>query len=125
VNSSDDLIVQPWLGFSWEGFVIEQILICLEAQGTHYEPYFFRTNDGHELDLLLILNGKKWGFEIKLSGSPGRDEFDGLNKAAEMVGADRKLLISRTRREIEGTDVVSTNLYGVLRLLKGKSTDIS
>jgi len=125
VNSSDDLIVQPWVGFSWEGFVIEQILICLEAQGTHYEPYFFRTNDGHELDLLLILNGKKWGFEIKLSGSPGRDEFDGLNKAAEMVGADRKLLISRTRREIEGTDVVSTNLYGVLRLLQGKSTDKS
>ena len=125
VNSSDDLIVQPWVGFSWEGFVIEQILICLEAQGTHYEPYFFRTNDGHELDLLLILNGKKWAFEIKLSGSPGRDELDRLKKAAEMVGADRKLLISRTRREIEGTDVVSTNLYGVLRLLQGKSTDIS
>jgi predicted AAA+ superfamily ATPase len=120
VNSSDDLIVQPWVGFSWEGFVIEQILICLEAQGTHYEAYFFRTNDGHELDLLLILNGKKWGFEIKLSSSAGRDEFDRLNKAAEMVGADRKLLISRTRREIEGTDVVSTNLYGVLRLLEGK-----
>jgi predicted AAA+ superfamily ATPase len=125
VNSSDDLIVQPWVGFSWEGFVIEQILICLEAQGTHYEAYFFRTNDGHELDLLLILNGKKWGFEIKLSSSAGRDEFDRLSKAAEMVGADRKLLISRTRREIEGTDVVSTNLYGVLRLLEGKSTDAS
>jgi len=125
VNSSDDLIVQPWVGFSWEGFVIEQILICLEAQGTHYEAYFFRTNDGHELDLLLILNGKKWGFEIKLSGSPGRDEIDRLHKAAEMVGADRKLLISRTRIEIEGTDVVSTNLYGVLRLLQGKNTNIA
>jgi len=125
VNSSDDLIVQPWVGFSWEGFVIEQILICLEAQGTHYEAYFFRTNDGHELDLLLILNGKKWGFEIKLSGSPGRDEIDRLNKAAEMVGADRKLLISRTRIEIEGTDVVSTNLSGVLRLLQGKNTNIA
>jgi len=125
VNSSDDLIVQPWVGFSWEGFVIEQILICLEAQGTHYEAYFFRTNDGHELDLLLILNGKKWGFEIKLSGSPGRDEIDRLHKAAEMVGVDRKVLISRTRREIKGRDVVSTNLYGVLRLLQGKNTDIS
>jgi predicted AAA+ superfamily ATPase len=125
VNSPDDLIVQPWVGFSWEGFVIEQILICLEAQGSHYEAYFFRTNDGHELDLLLILNGKKWCFEIKLSGSPGRDEFDRLNKAAEMVGADRKLLISRTKREIEGADVVSCNLYGVLRLLQDKNTGIS
>jgi hypothetical protein len=102
--------------------VIEQILICLEAQGTHYEAYFFRTNDGHELDLLLICNGKKWGFEIKLSGSPGRDELDRLKKAAAMVGADRKLLISRTRREIEGADVVSTNLYGVLRLLQSKNS---
>lgn len=125
VNSSDDLIAQPWVGFSWEGFVIEQILICLEAQGSHYEAYFFRTNDGHELDLFLVLNGKKWGFEIKLSGSPGRDELDRLKKAAEMVGADRKVLISRTRREIEGADVVSTNLYGVLRLLQGKSRDRS
>lgn len=125
VNSSDDLIVQPWVGFSWEGFVIEQILICLVAQGSHYEAYFFRTNDGHELDLLLILNGKKWAFEIKLSGSPGRDELDRLEKAAEMVGADRKVLISRTRREIEGADVVSTNLYGVLRLLQGKNRNRS
>ena len=122
VTSSDDLIVQPWVGFSWEGFVIEQILICLEAQGTHHEAYFFRTNDGHELDLLLILNGKKWAFEIKLSGSPGRDELDRLKKAAAMVGADRKVLISRTRREIEGADVVSTNLYGVLRLLQSKNS---
>ena len=121
VNRLDDLIVQPWVGFSWEGFVIEQILICLEAQGTHYEAYFFRTNDGHELDLFLILNGKKWAFEIKLTGSPGRDELDRLKKAAEMVRADRKVLISRTRREIEGADVVSTNLYGVLRLLQGKN----
>jgi len=125
VNSSDDLIAQPWVGFSWEGFVIEQILICLEAQGSHYEAYFFRTNDGHELDLFLVLNGKKWGFEIKLSGSPGRDELDRLKKAAEMVGADRKVLVSRTRREIEGAGVVSTNLYGVLRLLQGKSRDRS
>ena len=119
VTSSDDLIVQPWVGLSWESFVIEQILICLEAQGTHYEAYFFRTNDGYELDLLLIINGKKWAFEIKLSGFPGRDDLERLQKAAAMVGADKKLLISRTQREIEGTDVVSTNLYGVLRLLQG------
>jgi len=119
VTSSDDLIVQPWVGFSWEGFVIEQILICLEAQGIHHEAYFFRTNDGYELDLLLILNGKKWAFEIKLSGSPGRDELARLKKAAAMVEADKKLLISRTQREIKGADVVSTNLHGVLRLLQG------
>ena len=121
INSYNDLIVQPWVGLSWEGFVIEQILVCLDTQKTHYEAYFFRTNDGHEIDLVLILHGKKWAFEIKLSGSPGRDELDRLKKVAEMVGADRKILISRTKREIKGADVVSTNLHGVLRLLQGNN----
>ena len=121
INSYNDLIVQPWVGLSWEGFVIEQILVCLDTQKTHYEAYFFRTNDGHEIDLVLILYGKKWAFEIKLSGSPGRDELDRLKKVAEMVGADRKILISRTKREIKGADVVSTNLHGVLRLLQGNN----
>ena len=118
VHSSDDLIVKPWVGLSWEGFIIEQILICLDTREGDYEAYFFRTNDGHELDLLLIINGIKWAFEIKLSGSPGRYEMDRLKKAAEMVGADRKVLISRTRRPIEGADVISTNLVGVLRMFQ-------
>lgn len=125
VTGMDDLIVQPWVGFSWEGFVIEQILTCLEAQGIHSDVYFFRTNDGYELDLLLIRDGKKWAFEIKLSSSPGRDELNRLQKAAEMVGADRKVLISRTRKEIKGRDVISTNLYGVFRLLHDRNGEIS
>jgi uncharacterized protein len=125
VTGMDDLIVQPWVCFSWEGFVIEQILTCLKAQGIHSDAYFFRTNDGYELDLLLIRDGKKWAFEIKLSSSPGKDELDRLQKAAEMVGADRKVLISRTRKEVKGRDSVSTNLCGVLRLLKDKNREIS
>jgi predicted AAA+ superfamily ATPase len=125
VNSLDDLLAQPWVGLSWEGFLIEQILICLDVQGSHYEAYFFRTNDGYEVDLLLILDGKKWAFEMKLSGSPGRDEVDRLKKTGDMVGADRKVLVSRTKTEIEGPDVVSTNLYGALRLLQDKSRDRS
>jgi predicted AAA+ superfamily ATPase len=125
VTGMDDLIVQPWVGFSWEGFVIEQILNCLKAQGIHSDAYFFRTNAGYELDLLLIHNSKKWAFEIKLSSSPGRDELDRLQKAAEMVGADTKVLISRTRKEIKGRDVISTNLYGVLRLLHDRNGEIS
>jgi hypothetical protein len=42
-----------------------------------------------------------------------------------MVGADRKILISRTRKEIKGRDAISTNLYGVLRLLHDRNGDIS
>lgn len=121
VKSFDHLINQPWVGFSWEGFVIEQILACLNSSGRDREPYFFRTSDGHELDLVLLLDGKTWAFEIKLSGSPGGSDLDKLKKTSEMIGADKMALISRTRSAIEGKDIVSTNLAGILGLIEGVS----
>ena len=41
------LLNQPWVGASWEGYVIEQIIGELAARGERVEPYFFRTSDGH------------------------------------------------------------------------------
>jgi hypothetical protein len=117
VNNFDHLLSQPWVGFSWEGFVIEQILACLESQGCNYEPYFFRTSDGHELDLVLLLDGKIWAFEIKLSGTPNLNELIKLRKTAKMIEADRMVLISRTKDEITGEGVISTNLHGILEIL--------
>ncbi len=117
VNSFDQLIIQPWAGFSWEGFVIEQILSCLDSLGVNKQPYFFRTSDRHELDLVLVLNGEIWAFEIKLSGSVGRKEMDKLKRTSEMIGADKMVLISRTRKEIRGDHIVSTHLAGILRLM--------
>ena len=113
----DNLIIQPWVGFSWEGFVIEQILVYLETQGRDNEAYFFRTSDGHELDLLLILDGKRWAFEIKLSSSPGKNELERLKKTADMVRADIKVLISRTKRIIRGKDTISANVSGIIKEL--------
>ena len=117
VKNIDSLITQPWVGFSWEGFVIEQILVCLDSLGHDREPYFFRTSDGHELDLVLMLDGKIWAFEIKLSGSPGINDLDKLKKTSEMIGADRMVLISRARKEAVGKNILSTNLTGILRLM--------
>ena len=111
------LIIQPWVGFSWEGFVIEQILSCLDSLGHSRQPYFFKTSDGHELDLVLMFNGEIWAFEIKLSGSSGRKEMDKLKRTSEMIGADKMVLVSRTRKEIRGKHIVSTHLPGILRLM--------
>lgn len=120
VSSMGDLIIQPWVGFSWEGFVIEQILICLEIQDKTYEAYYFRTGDGYELDLVLKIDGEIWGFEIKLSSAPGKRELDGLKKTAEMIGVDKMALVSRTKKEIKGTDIISTNIDGILKMLSSK-----
>jgi predicted AAA+ superfamily ATPase len=117
INSFDDLIVQPWVGLSWEGWVIEQILNCLAAHDIPHETYHFRTIDGYELDLLLIINGEKWAFEIKLTSAPGIGELDRLKKASSMIGAGKSVLVSRTREPVAGSDIISTNINGILEIL--------
>ena len=53
-------------GASWEGFAIEQTLL---AHGEH-DAYFYRTQRGAELDLMLLRGGKRFGFEFKCSDAP-------------------------------------------------------
>jgi predicted AAA+ superfamily ATPase len=117
VREMDDLFVQPWVGGSWEGWVIEQIFVCLGIHDIDYEAYYFRTRDGYELDLVLRLFGKLWAFEIKLSSAPDKRDLDGLTKTAAMISADRWVLISRTAESIKGPAGISTNLGGAVNAI--------
>jgi uncharacterized protein len=56
----------PVVGGSWEGFIIEQIL----AQLPKARAYYWRTQAGAELDLLLFLKGQRIGIEIKRADAP-------------------------------------------------------
>ena len=56
----------PVVGGSWEGFVIEQLLGRLP----NANPYYWRTQAGAELDLLLFLKGRRIGIEIKRADAP-------------------------------------------------------
>lgn len=58
----------PKLGASWEGMALESIIALHRA-----EPeacYFWAIHQGAELDLLIIKDGKRMGFEIKYSLQP-------------------------------------------------------
>ncbi|PAZ01351.1 MAG: hypothetical protein CAK90_00650, partial [Spartobacteria bacterium AMD-G4] len=78
VQNIDHLYNQPWVGYSWEGFVVEQVLASLDLFGLSAEPYFFRTSDGIESDLLLDWAGERWAIEIKLTSDPTRTMVKGL-----------------------------------------------
>ena len=67
----DELMLQPWVGLSWEGWGIEQICITLKNLGADFEPYYFRTSDGYELDLLLKYKTNLWAIEMKLAVGAG------------------------------------------------------
>lgn len=109
------LLDQPWVGASWEGFVIEQILAHLAQRDRVAEAYFFRTSDQHEVDLLLDLGTQLWAVEIKLTASPGPDDLRRLNRAADLVGAAKRILISRTPRPVASEREVSCSLSWFLR----------
>ncbi len=61
VTDEDALLAQPWVGASWEGFVIEQTIGVLSATGRLFDPYYFRTSDGRELDLVLDMGKEALG----------------------------------------------------------------
>ena len=80
VSDLDHLYRQPWLGHSWEGFVIEQTRQHAFALRTcEATPYFFRTSDGYELDLVLDWGADRWAIEIKLTSNPSSSMIDRLN----------------------------------------------
>lgn len=95
VPSPAALLDQPWVGASWEGYVIEQVLGALRTAGQSPVAYFFRTSDQYELDLVLDIAGERWAIEIKLTSQPRQDDFQRLEKAAAMISAKRRILISR------------------------------
>jgi predicted AAA+ superfamily ATPase len=53
ITSPSELISHPALGGLWEGLVIEEIIRGLNAIGTSFEVYYYRTAAGAEVDLVL------------------------------------------------------------------------
>lgn len=64
----EDIHMHPKLGASWEGFALEEVIKYYNAQED--ECYFWATQDQAELDLLIIKDGKRLGFEIKYTDHP-------------------------------------------------------
>ena len=68
IFSYEQLRGNPAIGASWEGFVIEQII---REAPEFTDFYYYRTQNGAEVDLLLITpNGKMVCIEIKVSAAP-------------------------------------------------------
>lgn len=68
IGSQKELDVYPRLGASWEGFALEETIKWYHARSE--ECYFWATQGGAELDLLILKDGKRLGFEFKYTDSP-------------------------------------------------------
>lgn len=68
IHSITELAKTPKIGPLWEGFALEEVISCLQVKST--ECYFWSTHNEAELDLLVLKNGKRIGFEFKYSENP-------------------------------------------------------
>ena len=68
IETMNGLENHPKIGASWEGFVLSEILGKLSIEPD--DAYFWATHAGAELDLLVVVDGHPYGFEVKRTTAP-------------------------------------------------------
>lgn len=68
IQNHEELQRHPKLGASWEGFALEEIIRVEDVDAI--DCYFWATQAKAELDLLILKNAKKIGFEFKYTDVP-------------------------------------------------------
>ncbi len=81
VTSLPELLTHPRSGASWEGFALEQVLRIAQPDAA----YFWATQQGAEIDLLLFRGQQRVGVEFKRADAPS------LTKSMHIALNDLKL----------------------------------
>ncbi len=66
INDFDHLLGHPVFGSSWEGIVVENVI----AEMPGWQPYFYRTATGDEVDLVMVKGDRRLAIECKASTAP-------------------------------------------------------
>ena len=116
IENMEELEGYAGKGDSWEGFVIQQIIALLKPA---ISPFFYRTQDGVELDLLLVKGNRPIvGIEVKYSNAPkitkgttiASKDFNNLPIWIVTPGVAERYAISE--------HVSVTGLTGILEILR-------
>ena len=88
IRTHDDLLSHPAIGASFEGFAVENIL----AHATEFDPTFFRSRAGAEIDLVLRRGRRTLAFELKSSSVPKVSR--GFRNALDDISADAAYVVA-------------------------------
>lgn len=112
VKNKSELLLHPRLGASWEGFALEEIIRAFGAKP--HECYFWATHNDAELDLMIVKNNKKIGFEIKHSRTPKMTRS--IHAALRDLKLDKLFVIYVGNQNFSMHDKVEA--YGLLDFLQ-------
>lgn len=104
IENKDDLMYHPVCGASFEGVIIESIIF----QFPNWDPFFLRTSNGAEVDLLLVKGQKKLFFEMKLNSSPKASK--GFFQLAEKIKPQGTFVIAPVKETFKVKGVTYSSL---------------
>ena len=115
IDRYDDLLSNPVLGKSWEGFVVENIHSVLPRRA---RTSFYRTAAGAEIDLVIDLPGPEiWAVEIKYGTAPKLGKH--FSRTCDDIGAARKFVVYGGDDEFPvGDDVTMISLPSIMERLR-------
>ena len=89
ISEMEDLLGNPAVGASWEGFVAENIILGLSNK---WRYSYYRSTSQTEIDLVLEGPGNQvWAIEIKRSAAPKLTK--GFHNACEDIKASKKFVV--------------------------------
>lgn len=68
LSTREEVVSHPKVGASWEGFLVQQIIHLLGARPD--QCFHWSTHSGAELDLLVVVGNRRYGFEVKRTEAP-------------------------------------------------------
>lgn len=92
-----ELVTWPKRGASFEGLVIEELAALAAQQLVRPELFFWRTQAGAEVDLLIVEGHRILPVEIKLGAEVGRYAFAGLRQCMKDLGLRRGWVITSAK----------------------------
>lgn len=103
----DHLLLHPVAGFSFESFVVEEIIRGLQTtMATNLEFSYYRTIDKSEVDLIIEGNFGVIPIEIKLSSSIKRTTLRSLNIFIKDRQCPYGIIVNRAQRIEQITDKI-------------------
>jgi len=99
INDLNSLLIHPVAGFSFESFVIEEIIRGLQAtMATQLEFNYYRTIDKSEIDLVIDGSFGTIPIEVKLNSIVNRKALRGLKNFLTDTKTNYAILINRGKR---------------------------
>lgn len=113
INKYTDLPLHPGVGASWEGYVIEQIAANMPDG---LEIYFYRTQNGAEIDLVLVKGiHPVAGIEIKYSNAPSLSR--GVHECIADLKTKRNFVITPNSQSVSTKEgIMAISLYNFLKI---------